>query len=86
MKKANDIWAQQCALFGHNDRGVTTMTTLVEQIKEWAMENYEKSFGASALIECWDDEMLANAFQSLEEAKDWASLQSEMYMNARCDM
>lgn len=58
---------------------------LVEQIKAWAMENYEKSWGASVIIECFEDEDIAEQFKSLDEAKEYAQLQSEQYQNAWCD-
>lgn len=62
------------------------MDNLVEQIKAWAMENYSKSFGASTIIECFTDEDIAEQFKSLDEAKEYAQLQSEQYQNAICDM
>lgn len=58
---------------------------LVEQIKAWAMENYNKSFGASTIIECFTDEEIAAGFSSLADAKAFASLQDEQYQNAWCD-
>jgi hypothetical protein len=55
----------------------------VAQIKEWATANYEKSFGASALIETLTDDEIDEQFTSLTAAKKWAKLQSEAYQNAQ---
>ena len=59
--------------------------TLVTKIKNWALANYEKSYGASALIECFSDQELIGQFSSLTEAKRWAMLQSEGWQNANID-
>jgi hypothetical protein len=56
---------------------------MVEKIKVWALANYEKSFGASSLVECFTDEELAAEFNSLADAKRYAKLQSEQYSNAQ---
>jgi hypothetical protein len=67
------------------ERHVTTkQQAIVDAIKAWAIANYEKSFGASSLVECFSDEELATEFQSLADAKRYAKLQSEMYSNAQC--
>ena len=52
--------------------------SVVAEIKAWANENYEKSFGASSLVECWTDEELAAEFTTLAAAKEWAGLQDEL--------
>lgn len=62
------------------------MMSVVEQIKAWAEKNYHESYGASCLVECYDDHELAEQFDSLRDAIRFARLQDEMYMNARCDM
>jgi len=56
---------------------------MVEKIKQWALANYEKSFGASSLVECFSDEELAEQFNSLADAKRYAKLQSERYSDAQ---
>jgi hypothetical protein len=53
----------------------------VAAIKEWAQANYAKSYGASALLECFTDEELRAEFKNLAEAKRWAKLQSEARAN-----
>ncbi len=60
-----------------------TKAEMVEAIKAWAHANYEKSFGASSLIECFTDEELAAEFKSLADAKRYAKLQSEQFSNAQ---
>jgi len=58
----------------------------VDDVKSWAMENYNKSFGASCIIECMTDDEILAEFNSVQDAKSYAKLQDEAYMNARCDM
>jgi hypothetical protein len=36
----------------------------VAAIKAWALENYNKSYGASALFECYTDRELADEFRT----------------------
>lgn len=60
-----------------------TGVDLVEQIQTWARENYNKSYGASALIETKTADELRAEFKTLAEAKRWAKLASEMYQNAQ---
>lgn len=67
----------------HTPRKTGTKVDLAAQIKEWATENYSKSYGASALIETKTDEELRTEFKSLADAKKWAKLQSEMHQNAQ---
>lgn len=55
------------------------MTTLVEEIKEWAMENYDVSYGATVLVECFTDEELEEKFDTLKEAMEFAELWTEQY-------
>jgi hypothetical protein len=57
--------------------------TTVDAIKAWAIANYEKSFGASSLVECFTDEELAAEFPSLAAAKRHAKLMSEQFSNAQ---
>ena len=59
---------------------------LVIQIKNWANENYARSYGASCIVECLTDDEIADMFPSLKDAKQFASLQDEQYQTARCDM
>lgn len=54
----------------------------VEVIREWATANYSKSYGASALLECFTDEEMRAQFPSLTAAKRWAKLQSEQHASA----
>ena len=54
----------------------------VDAIREWATANYSKSFGASALLECFTDEELRAQFPSLTAAKRWAKVQSEARSNS----
>lgn len=61
----------------------TKQQTMVAAIKAWALANYEKSFGASSLVECFDDDELAAEFTSLADAKRYAKLQSEQFANAQ---
>ena len=56
---------------------------LVETIKAWALANYEKSFGASSIVECMTDDEIASEFKSLADAKRYAKLQSEQFSNAQ---
>ena len=67
----------------HTPRKGTATTDLVTQIKEWARENYSKSYGASALIETKTDDELRSEFKSLAAAKRWAKLATEQYQNAQ---
>ena len=53
----------------------------VEAIKEWAQANYAKSYGASALLECFTDDELRAQFKDLAAAKRWAKAQSEARAN-----
>jgi hypothetical protein len=62
------------------------MTNLVDTIKEWALQHYNESFGASCIIECMTDDEIRSEFESLDDAKAYAGLQDEQYQNARCDM
>jgi hypothetical protein len=57
----------------------------VSRIKEWALENYEKSYGASCLIECFSDKELAEKFTCIGDAKAYAKLMDELHGNAWCD-
>jgi len=57
----------------------------VDDIKSWAMEHYNESFGASCIIECMTDEEILAEFNSVEDAKSYASLQDEQYQNANID-
>jgi len=59
---------------------------LVARVKAWAMRNYNKLWGASVIIECMTDEEIAAEFQTLQDAVDFAELQTEARQNARCDM
>ena len=49
----------------------------VEAIKQWALENYASSWGASTLIECFTDEELDAEFESFDAAKQWAGAESK---------
>ncbi len=51
----------------------------VEAIREWATANYSKSYGASALLECFTDDEMRAQFPNLTAAKRWAKLQSEQH-------
>lgn len=51
--------------------------TKVEQIKQWALDNYNACYGASTLIECYTDEELDAEFDSLEAAKEYAGFESD---------
>jgi hypothetical protein len=62
---------------------MSVKTDLVARIKEWALANYSKNYGASCLIECFEDEELAREFQSLADAKRYARLMSEQFSNAQ---
>lgn len=55
---------------------------LIKSIKEWAMANYDTSFGASALLETKTDQELTSEFKTLAQAQEWASLQDEAMANA----
>ncbi len=57
----------------------------VAAIKEWATANFAKSYGASALAECFTDEELRSEFKNLGEAKRWAKLQSEQHASAAAE-
>ena len=57
--------------------------SLAEEIKAWANENYEESYGASALIEAYTDDELTKEFTSLDDAKAWAKLHDEAYAEVR---
>lgn len=54
----------------------------VEVIRDWATANYSKSYGASALLECFTDDEMRAQFPSLTAAKRWAKLQSEQHASA----
>ena len=51
----------------------------VKAIKEWALKNYEKNWGASEIIECFDDEGIDSEFDSLRDAKNYAKLRGEKH-------
>lgn len=55
------------------------MSTLEQRIREWAMDNYSTSYGASVLIECFDDGELEKEFKSLADAKRFAQLKDGQY-------
>lgn len=57
----------------------------VEAIKDWATANYSKSYGASALVECFTDDEMRAQFPNLTAAKRWAKLQSEQHANAKAE-
>ena len=50
---------------------------LVDKIKEWANANYETSYGASCIVECFTDAEIEEQFSSLAEAKAYAALQDD---------
>ena len=57
------------------------------QILKWAEANYEKSFGASVIVECWDDNTYADlddmpAEEALEFAKSIAEIHDEQSATA----
>ena len=58
----------------------------VDQIKAWALENYEKCYGASCLIECFTDEELTKEFKTLDDAKDFATMMSEQLLNTEAHL
>jgi hypothetical protein len=59
-----------------------TKPDAVAAIKEWATANFDKSYGASALVECFTDDELRAQFPNLTAAKRWAKLQSEQHASA----
>jgi hypothetical protein len=64
-----------------------TMTTpLVAAIKAWALDNYEKSYGASCIIECYSDSEIAQQFKSLKDAQRFAELMTDRFMDAEGHM
>ena len=62
-----------------------TKPDAVATIKEWATANFNKSYGASALLECFTDEELRAEFKDLAAAKRWAKLQSEQHASAKAE-
>ncbi|MCB0541032.1 MAG: hypothetical protein KDE33_26220 [Bacteroidetes bacterium] len=60
-----------------------------KQIEGWANANYEKSYGASVIVECWDEDDYAryneapNARAALAAAKELAGLLDEQNSNAQ---
>lgn len=44
--------------------------SLIEQIKKWALENYE--IGGSWIVETFTDEEIAQEFKTLAQAKKYA--------------
>jgi len=63
-----------------------------KQIEDWAIKNYDKSFGHSAIVECWDTEDYAqyDHYSSAEEAikaieSEWLDPMNERYASAWCD-
>jgi hypothetical protein len=46
----------------------------VKAIKKWAYANYNKSYGAQCIIECFSDTDLNEQFDTLRDAKSWALL------------
>lgn len=62
-----------------------TKPDAVAAIKDWATANYSKSYGASALVECFTDDELRAQFPNLTAAKRWAKLQSEQHANAKAE-
>lgn len=59
-----------------------SQATLIRDIQNWAHDNYE-SYGASSIIECFEDEEILEEFSSLADAQDYAALMDEMYSNAQ---
>lgn len=55
----------------------------VEQIKAWANENYESSYGASCLIECFNDKELDETFPTFGHAVEYAAATDEQLSNTR---
>lgn len=56
---------------------------LSEKILAWAHKNYNRSYGAQCLVECFDVHELGEQFDSLRDAMNWAALQEEQYQNAQ---
>ena len=50
---------------------------LVDKIKEWANANYETSYGASVIVECYTDAEIEQQFKSVADAQEFAELQDD---------
>ena len=51
--------------------------TKVEEIKQWAMDNYDD--GGHWIIETLNDQEIFDKFANLQEAIDWAELIQDKY-------
>lgn len=56
-------------------------TEFVKIVKDWALANYDKEWGASVIVECFTDYEIAREFDTLQDAKRFAKMQSEMRSN-----
>lgn len=50
---------------------------LVEEIKAWAMKNYDK--GGDVIVETFEDQEIKETFANLQEAKDYCKRRFDYY-------
>jgi len=63
---------------------------LIAAVKKHAMDNYEASFGWSEVIECWEDNDIAEAIgdadltptEAIKRVADFVSIRDERYREA----
>lgn len=55
---------------------------LIEEIKQWAIDNYSTSYGCSVIVECWDCEMW-DQYKTVEEVKSYVAIVDEQYLESK---
>jgi hypothetical protein len=61
------------------------MEKLIEEMKAWCLENYDK--GADTMVECWDTEDYVELIQGCTPEQAWDYLKSiaAVYYERQCD-
>ena len=59
------------------------MREIKNKIIEWAKANYEKSYAAQTVIECWDDEDFAEYKSLAEFKKNYVAFTDDRYADIR---
>ena len=60
-------------------------TTIKEQIIEWAKANYDESYAAQTVIECYGDEDFQE-YESLEDFLEYAGALDDRYTDIRAEV
>lgn len=60
--------------------------SIKEQIIEWAKANYEKSYAAQTVIECWDAKDFEGYTSLSQFKKDYAEPLDDRYADVRAEV